>query len=173
MLDCFAGVGGNAIAFALSGYKRVYAIEKNMAALECARHNAKIYGVHNRITFFHGDCFELLGLDDGKSGRKIDELVAVIKKAGIIFGSPPWGGPSYKDADIMNLENMPYSLDFMYSRFSQVTKNMVLYLPRTGDLNQIADCVEQEDKAQIVHYCICENSKALCAYLGSWKDIEV
>lgn len=92
MLDCFAGIGGNAIAFALAGYKRVYAIEKNLAALECARHNAKIYGVHNQITFFHGDCFEILGLSDGQPGKKIDDLVAVIKKAGIIFASPPWGG---------------------------------------------------------------------------------
>lgn len=95
MLDCFAGIGGNSIAFALSGYKRIYAIEKNMAALECARHNARIYGVHNNITFFHGDCFELLGLDDGQSGKKIDELVAIIKKAGILFASPPWGGMNH------------------------------------------------------------------------------
>lgn len=95
MLDCFAGVGGNAIAFALSGYKRVYAIEKNAAALECARHNARIYGVHNNITFFQGDCFELLGLDSGHTGKKIDELVAIIKKVGIIFASPPWGGRIY------------------------------------------------------------------------------
>ena len=92
MLDCFAGIGGNAIAFALSGYKRVYAIEKNLAALECARHNARIYGVHDRITFFHGDCFELLGLDDEKSGNKINSLFMLVQKAGIIFASPPWGG---------------------------------------------------------------------------------
>jgi len=93
MLDCFAGIGGNAIAFALSGaYKRVYAIEKNLAALECARHNARIYGVHDQITFFHGDCFEILGLDENKQSGKIESLAQVVSKAGIIFGSPPWGG---------------------------------------------------------------------------------
>lgn len=93
MLDCFAGIGGNAIAFALSGaFKRVYAIEKNLAALECARHNARIYGVHDQITFFHGDCFEILGLDENKQSGKIESLAQVVSKAGIIFGSPPWGG---------------------------------------------------------------------------------
>lgn len=189
MLDCFAGIGGNAIAFALAGYKRVYAIEKNLAALECARHNAKIYGVHNQITFFHGDCFEILGLDDGSSGKKIDDLVAVIRKAGIIFASPPWGGkldfcssltlfkliftgPSYKDAAVMDLNTMPYGIDYMFSKLALVTKNIVLYLPRTSDLNQLADCVDEGGKAQIVHYCVKENSKALCAYFGEWADIE-
>lgn len=80
-------------------------------------------------------------------------------------------GPGYKDADVMDLNNMPYSLDYMFSRFSRITPNIVLYLPRTSDLNQIADCVENDEKAQIVHYCIQENSKALCAYFGSWNEI--
>jgi len=68
---------------------------------------------------------------------------------------------------------MPYSLEYMHSRFSTVTKDMILYLPRTSDLNQIADCVERNEKAQIMHYCIYENSKALCAYLGNWKKISL
>jgi trimethylguanosine synthase len=51
IVDVFCGVGGNAIAFALSGkFKRVYAIERNPAALACARHNAEIYGVADQIT---------------------------------------------------------------------------------------------------------------------------
>lgn len=97
MLDCFAGIGGNAIAFALSGYKRVYAIEKNPAALACARHNAEIYGVHDRITFFMGDCFDILGLNGHKAGIS-DALVEVVKKAGFIFASPPWGGMSFQSS---------------------------------------------------------------------------
>lgn len=95
MLDCFAGVGGNAIAFALSGaFRRVYAIEKNEAALACARHNASIYGVLDKITFFHGDCFDILGLNGVKPGVTVDVLSKVISQAGIIFASPPWGGES-------------------------------------------------------------------------------
>jgi trimethylguanosine synthase len=89
LMDAFCGVGGNTIAFALSGrWKRVYAIEKDPLTLECARRNAEIYGVKDKITWFHGDCFELLGT--GKNAVKgLRELVA---EYGVIFGSPPWGG---------------------------------------------------------------------------------
>ncbi|KAJ9654016.1 putative diacylglycerol O-acyltransferase tgs1 [Neophaeococcomyces mojaviensis] len=173
MLDCFAGVGGNAIAFALSGaFRRVYAIEKNEAALACARHNASIYGVLDKITFFHGDCFDILGLNGVKPGVTVDVLSKVISQAGIIFASPPWGGPGYKNAgDVFDLDLMPYSLEYMYSRFAQITKSIVLFLPRTSDLNQIAKYVEGNSKAQIVHYCTHEKSKALCVYFGEWQDV--
>lgn len=192
LLDCFAGIGGNAIAFALSGvYKRVYAIEKDLATLKCAEHNARIYGVHDRITFFHGDCFELLGLDKDKGGEHaVKVLRDVVRTFGVIFASPPWGGklvirlpvqcsssderpgPGYKDAgNVFDLDLMPYSMDYLYRRFSEITKHIILYLPRTSDLNQIAQAVEEGEKAQVVHYCIHENSKALCAYLGAWGKI--
>src|SRR4051812_27518316 len=59
IIDTFCGVGGNTIAFALSGrWDRVYAIEKDAATLACAKHNAEIYGVADKITFFQGDCFQ-------------------------------------------------------------------------------------------------------------------
>ena len=84
IIDAFAGVGGNTIAFALSGrWKRVYAIEKDPHALECAKHNAKIYGVAHLISWYEGDCFEILK-------GKLAELAEV----SVLFGSPPWGGMS-------------------------------------------------------------------------------
>lgn len=89
LIDAFCGVGGNTIAFALSGrWKRVYAIEKDPATLACARRNAEIYGVRDKITWFLGDCFELLGPGE-KAVSGLRELVA---EYGIIFASPPWGG---------------------------------------------------------------------------------
>jgi trimethylguanosine synthase len=93
IIDLFCGVGGNTIAFALSGrWKRVYAIEKNDAALACAKHNAEIYGVADRITFFQGDCFELLGLDEAKQDNAVLPLQTVVGTYGVVFASPPWGG---------------------------------------------------------------------------------
>lgn len=92
LLDAFCGAGGNTIAFALSGrWKRVYAIEKDAATLECARRNAEIYGVRDRITWFLGDCFELLGT--GK--QAVDGLRELISEYGVIFASPPWGGMAH------------------------------------------------------------------------------
>ena len=84
IVDCFAGVGGNAIAFALSGrWKRVYAIEKNAQVLACARHNAKIYGVANKISWYEGDCFEVMETE-----------LADLHEHCVMFASPPWGGRS-------------------------------------------------------------------------------
>lgn len=82
LIDAFAGAGGNTIAFALTGkWKRIYAIEKNPAVLQCAKHNAKVYGVADKITWFEGDCFELLK-------KELKDLAPY----SVIFASPPWGG---------------------------------------------------------------------------------
>lgn len=82
LVDCFAGAGGNTIAFAKTGkWKRIYAIEKNPVVLQCAKHNAKIYGVENQITWFEGDCFEILK-------NQLKDLAPY----SVIFASPPWGG---------------------------------------------------------------------------------
>lgn len=89
ILDAFCGVGGNTIAFALSGrWRRVYAIEKDAATLDCARRNAQVYGVEDKITWFLGDCFKLLGSGEGS----LEALRELLRGHGVIFGSPPWGG---------------------------------------------------------------------------------
>lgn len=85
MIDCFAGVGGNTIHFALSGrWERVYGIEKDAEVLACARHNAEIYGVADQIEWIEGDCFEILKDVVGRDGGDGTRVV--------LFGSPPWGG---------------------------------------------------------------------------------
>lgn len=82
LIDAFAGAGGNAIAFARSGkWKRIYAIEKNPSVLLCAKHNAKIYGVADKITWFEGDCFEIIK-------NQLKDLAPY----SVVFASPPWGG---------------------------------------------------------------------------------
>ena len=84
LIDAFAGAGGNTIAFAKSGrWRRVYAIEKDESVMACAMHNAKLYGVHDKISWFTGDCFEI-----------ISEKLAELGEYCVIFGSPPWGGNS-------------------------------------------------------------------------------
>lgn len=82
LIDCFAGVGGNVIAFALSGrWEKIYAIEKDHDALTCAKHNAEIYGVTDQIHWYEGDCHDILEND-----------LKDIGGASVIFASPPWGG---------------------------------------------------------------------------------
>ena len=82
IIDAFAGVGANTIAFALSGrWQTVFAIEKDPKALKCAKHNAEIYGVGNKIIWIEGNCFDVIPQRFGDLGSKT-----------IIFASPPWGG---------------------------------------------------------------------------------
>ena len=171
LIDCFAGVGGNAIAFALSGrWRRVYAIERDPQALACAKHNAEIYGVEDNISWHEGDCFEIL--------RK--EL-ADLGQHSIIFASPPWGGkrpllhlvafltisgPGYRSDAIFDLAKMqPYNLTDLLSAFQQLTEDVVLYLPRTSDIRQLANFLRKGIKMTVMHYCLEGASKVCCTYL--------
>jgi trimethylguanosine synthase len=74
VIDACAGAGGNAIGFARAGCS-VLAIEIHPERLAMARHNAKIYGVEDRIEFVVGDA------------RKI----VAEREADLLFIDPPWG----------------------------------------------------------------------------------
>ncbi len=83
LIDTFAGAGGNVIAFARHGrWQRICAIEKDPQLLRCARHNARIYGVEDKIEWFEGDCFEVL----------LDHFHSPLTQHSVVFASPPWGG---------------------------------------------------------------------------------
>ncbi|KAF2685738.1 S-adenosyl-L-methionine-dependent methyltransferase [Lentithecium fluviatile CBS 122367] len=163
IFDAFAGVGGNAIAFARSGrWEQVFAIEKDPKTMKCAKHNAKIYGVQNKIVWSTGDCFDILK-------RRFAGNSNII-----IFASPPWGGTEYSSEDVFDLSKMePYNLEKLYRGFSKYTKHVVLYLPRTSDLNQLARYATDGKKVEVAHYCAKGASKALCAYYGDFNfDVE-
>jgi len=101
LVDAFAGAGGNTIAFARSGrWKRIYAIEKDPAVLRCAKHNAKVYGVQDKITWFEGSCFDILK-------NQLKDLAPY----SVIFASPPWGGMSS-----FSFERLLYLTDRMQAR---------------------------------------------------------
>ncbi|KAL9091457.1 MAG: hypothetical protein Q9165_004843 [Trypethelium subeluteriae] len=152
LIDCFAGAGGNAIAFALSErWDRIFAIEKDPAALACAKHNAMIYGVDKKIFWIQGDCFNEIKKRFKGCG---------MEKDAVIFGSPPWGGPEYAGDAIFDLSKMqPYSLQHLYTPFSKLTKEIVLYLPRTSDLNQLANYAPEDRKLDVIHYNMSDYSK--------------
>lgn len=160
LIDCFAGVGGNVIAFAQSErWKRVYAIEKDPRVLACAKHNAEIYGVRDRISWYEGDCFEILR----------NEL-AELGSHSILFASPPWGGPGYRSDTVFDLAKMqPYKLKDLLYPFQKLTKDVVLYLPRTSDIRQLVENTSEGRKTTVMHYCMEGASKAICAYYGAFE----
>jgi len=160
LIDAFAGAGGNTIAFAKSGrWKRVYAIEKDPHVLACAKHNAKVYGVEDLISFYGGDCFDVLK-------NELKEMA----EYSVIFASPPWGGPGYRTDAIFKLTNMqPYSLEDLLIPFQSLTPNVVLYLPRTSDLRELVKLKNQKERLCAIHYVVDGASKAICAYYGPFN----
>ena len=155
VIDIFAGVGGNAIAFALSNrWSQVIAVEKDLSTIACGQHNAAIYGVAHKITWVNDDCFSYLETN----ASSIDQLKTVI------FASPPWGGPGYTSDEIFNLTTMaPYSLKQIHDACKGM--DSALFLPRTSDLRQIANLVPGGNKIDVIQYCMEGASKALVAYI--------
>lgn len=74
VIDATCGAGGNTIGFARAG-ATVHAVERDPDRLALARHNARVYGVADRITFHLGDAEALLPR----------------LPAALVFVDPPWG----------------------------------------------------------------------------------
>ncbi len=120
VLDAFGCVGGNTIAFARY-CKKVYMIELDKKRIKMAENNVRVYGVHDKIEFIHGDYF--------------DEAPKI--KADVIYLDPPWGGPDYKDLKEFKLDNFSPNghdiLNLAFKYFPQV----VMRIPRNFDLKEL------------------------------------
>lgn len=182
VIDLFAGAGGNTIQFALSGaWDHVIAVERDAATLACAQHNAEVYEVAEYVTFVHADCFDFLNrlvnwpatLDDALNVRLglglnlggRSSAAEALARGVEVFASPPWGGVGYQQADVFDLEAMePYSL----AHISAACRPMAhaLFLPRNGDLRQLASLVPDgaAEKLDVVQYCVKGAAKGLVAY---------
>ncbi|KAG0004249.1 Trimethylguanosine synthase [Entomortierella chlamydospora] len=156
IIDAFCGVGGNAIQFALTCH-RVIAIDIDPVRLMCARHNAKIYGVEDRIEFICGDYMKL-----------IPRL-----KADVVFLSPPWGGPEYLAQDEFDIKrDIPMDGEYLFNETSKITKNIAYFLPRNSNADQIGrlagpDGICEIEKNVLNHVC-----KAWTAYFGELAVVQ-
>ena len=151
VVDAFCGVGGNAIQFALT-CEHVIAIDIDPVRLECARHNASVYGVEERISFVLGDFFQL----------------APSLKADVVFLSPPWGGPDYINTKVFDIETMimPVSGSEMFRYASMITKNVAFFLPRNVDIEQVVSLVQPGCKVEIEKNLLNNKLKTIMAYYG-------
>lgn len=183
LIDLFAGAGGNTIQFAASGrWDHIVAVERHAPTLACAQHNADVYGVSDSITWVHANCFDFVrrlvhhpdSLDNG-GGAFWGKDVGVdqpLARTFEVFASPPWGGVGYEGAEVFDLEVMmePYTL----SEISAACRPMAhaLFLPRNGDLAQLAALVPDghSTKLDVVQYCIQGASKGLMAYYPAEDD---
>ncbi|GJJ74671.1 trimethylguanosine synthase [Entomortierella parvispora] len=150
VIDAFCGVGGNSIQFALRCH-RVIAIDIDPVRLECARHNAKIYGVDDRIEFICGDFMTL-----------IPRL-----KADVVFLSPPWGGPGYLAQDMFDIKNdIPMDGEFLFHETCKITKNIAYFLPRNSNPEQIGNLAGPDGICEIEENVLNKVVKAWTAYFG-------
>jgi len=119
VIDACAGAGGNAIGFARAGCE-VTAIELNRERLAMARHNARIYGVEDRIEFVCGDAC-----------RVIPE-----READLLFVDPPWGERYNKERVV--LEDLPPCQQLL-ERSSHFSKRWIK-VPPSFDPESISGC---------------------------------
>lgn len=115
VLDGTCGVGALAIAYAREPeVTRVIAVDLDAERLAMAAHNARIYGVADRIDFVRGDVLSQLGS----------------VRADLLVLDPPWGGRSY-DRDRVALEELDLDVRSALARFAGP---VVLKLPRSFDV---------------------------------------
>ncbi|KAG0074850.1 Trimethylguanosine synthase [Podila epicladia] len=151
IIDAFCGVGGNTIQFALTCHY-VIAIDIDPVRLECARHNARIYGVEDRIEFICGDFMTL-----------IPKL-----KADAVFLSPPWGGPGYLKQDEFNIKtDIPMDGEFLFNETRKITPNIAYFLPRNSNAEQIGRLIGSDGGiCEIEQNVLNTVVKAWTAYFG-------
>lgn len=131
----------------------VIAIDIDPKKIEMACHNAKIYGVEDKIDFVVGNYF--------------DVIKAI--KADIVFLSPPWGGPAYMKHDtIYDLEEslLPVAASILMEATRKVTNNIVMYLPRNSNTKQLATLAGPGNAVEIEQNFLDRKLVAITAYYG-------
>ncbi|KAJ2821758.1 RNA methylase protein [Coemansia erecta] len=150
VVDAFCGVGGNTIKFA-TWCEHVIAIDIDETRLEMARHNARVYGVEDRIEFILGDFYKL----------------APMLSADIVYLSPPWGGLEYNSTPVFDLDSLPFhTAQEWMDRARMISENVVYYLPRNCDPNQLADLCPDGSACDVELNYIDGYLKAITAYYG-------
>ena len=171
IVDAFCGCGGNAIQFAKT-CRQVIAIDIDPMKIACARRNAKIYGVEDRIEWIQGDVIHILPF----------------LKADCIFLSPPWGGPEYLDNGVSHGDYLrghsshSYIQTFDVDRIQigglsgtallqlarLVTPNVAFYIPRTVLSDQMSN-IESESEYENIYFN--DKRKAVTVYYGNLRSV--
>jgi len=149
IIDAFCGVGGNAIQFAFT-CERFIAIDIDAQKIRMAQHNAKIYGVADRIEFIVCDFM----------------TIAPSLKAEVDFLSPPWGGPGYLNSEQFDLNSMPLNGYKIYSAARKITGNIAYYLPRNVDTDQLKILMGPGSDCEVEQHLMNNKLKASTVFFG-------
>ncbi|RIA91568.1 RNA cap guanine-N2 methyltransferase-domain-containing protein [Glomus cerebriforme] len=150
IIDAMCGVGGNAIQFAKT-CKKVIAIDIDETKLYCAKNNASIYGVEDKIEFILGDFYDL-----------VPQL-----KADVVFLSPPWGGPSYLKSKVYDIKTMiPLDGERLFRESNKITKNIAYYVPRSINFNQMKILCDPDKVCEFQQVIVWDKIKSYVVYYG-------
>ena len=153
VVDAFAGVGGNAIQFALAG-AMVIAVEMDAGRLQMIAHNAGVYGVADRVLPVRGDFLAL----------------APRLRADVLFLSPPWGGPGYLASAEYDVAAslLPVGLDALLAAARSVAPAVAAFLPRNSGLQGVLACgvAAGVPLAAVERNLLDGRLKAITAYFG-------
>ncbi|WFD32325.1 putative diacylglycerol O-acyltransferase tgs1 [Malassezia sp. CBS 17886] len=122
-LDGFCGAGGNVIQLAITCGHAV-GIDIDPVKLAMARHNARIYGVEDKITFLLGDFCEF-ARDSARgdaAGEAAERRWQGWHRRDVDLYSPPWGGVDYQDPANMQERPADTALPKTPPRMSPETK---------------------------------------------------
>lgn len=164
VMDAFAGAGGN-VTFLLESFDVVFAVDINYIHLQCTQNNAMLY--HSKeiiaqklklfpVNWIYADDTlaedfideqfennnESSDIVDRIYAKKADSMESLQVLRGIkldcIFGSPPWGGPEYTQQRPYDLNHLlPFGLEKLLTVLLKFTDNIVLFLPRSSNLQQM------------------------------------
>ena len=155
VLDAFCGSGGNTIQFA-KYFESVIACDIDFVKLQSAQNNCQVYNVQGRVNFVMQDFFRL------------HETLQSHKKIDLIFISPPWGGVDYlhsRQADISEFPLDGFRI-FLYCLNKLNCKNIVYFLPRNSNLEQILFMAGPGGNCEIEQNYLDHKLVALSVYYG-------
>ncbi|XP_058810912.1 uncharacterized protein LOC131675785 [Phymastichus coffea] len=155
VIDAFCGAGGNTIQFANSCHQ-VMSIDIDLQKLQMARHNAKIYGVDNKIDFILGNFICLA-----------ESLIG-----DVVFLSPPWGGPKYVKKNVFDLKDImePYGGEKLLKTAQKISRNVAYYLPKNIDTSQLLHAAGSESRVEVEKNFLNDQVVAVTAYYGNLVD---
>ncbi|XP_050540366.1 trimethylguanosine synthase-like [Daktulosphaira vitifoliae] len=162
-MDPFCGAGGNVIQLA-KRYTRVIAVDIDAKKLEFAKRNAEIYGVRDKITFIHGDFFE---------------IAETLKKyrPQVIVTSSSWGCPSFKKHEVYSLEKYMYN-DYerggrkLFDLLRIIAPNIALHIPKTIGRNELIQYGKSFDlNMEVQHNYIDEKHDSITAVFGRFLNM--
>jgi tRNA/tmRNA/rRNA uracil-C5-methylase (TrmA/RlmC/RlmD family) len=162
VLDAFCGSGGNTIQFA-EVFDSVISCDIDFVKLQCAQNNAKIYGVDHKIRFLMQDFFNL------------DRTINLKQKnIDLVFLSPPWGGVNYFHAREADISEFPLDCFRIFNYCANILKckNIVLFMPRNVNLEQILYLAGPSGYVEIEQNFLDHKLVAISAYYGDLFDFE-